>query len=163
MGVTSNTITQWVGKGCPYVQKGGQGKSWVFNMPDVIAWREEQIALQAVGDTASLDIDEARRRKLAAEAALAELDVSKRRGEVVEIEDVAAAVGDDYANVRAKLMSLPTKAAPQLAIIEDSAEAQAVLEKLVHEALEELTADGIYESAVSGAEEAAISKPKAAA
>ena len=162
MGVSVNTVTQWVGKGLPYIQKGGAGKSWVFDMPEVVAWREEQIALAAVGDTASLDIDEARRRKLAAEAALAEIEVSKKRGEVVEIEAVADAVGDDYANVRAKLLSLPTKAAPQLAIIEDSAEAQGVLEKLVHEALEELTADGIYESAVSGAPDPEERESKAA-
>ena len=165
LGVSLPTIGQWVGKGCPFVFKGGPGKQWVFNSADVLSWREEQVVQQAMGDTASLDIDEARRRKLAAEAALVELDLSKRRGEVIEIEDVAGVVGDDYANVRAKSLALPTKLAPQLIGIEDTAECQALIERGVAEALEELTADGIYsgegpDDEDQGAEE---SQPQAAA
>ena len=144
MGVSLPTMTQWVKKGCPYVTKGSKSKAWMFDTAEVVAWREEQIALQTIGDTASLDIDEARRRKLAAEAAMVELDLSKRKGEVIEIESVAAVVGDDYANVRAKLLSLPTKLAPQVTGIEDLAECKALIERGVFEALEELTADGIY-------------------
>jgi len=161
MGVTSITIGHWVNKGCPYVEKGGPGKTWVFDMPSVVAWREEQVALQAVGDTKSLDIDEARRRKLAAEAAMTELDLSKRKGELVEIEEVAAAVGDDYANLRAKLLSLPVKIAPQAVGIDDAAEIQALAESLIHEALEELVSDGIY--AAEGADSSEASEPQAAA
>lgn len=165
LGVSLPTVTSWVRKGCPYVEKGSKARPWIFNTASVIAWREDQAALNAVGDTASLDIDEARRRKLAAEAAMVELDLSKRRGEVIEIEEVAGVVGDDYANVRAKLLALPTKLAPQLIGIEDPAECQALIERGVAEALEELTADGIYSSDVpdfedQGAEE---SEPKAAA
>lgn len=162
MGVSTITIGQWVGKGCPYVQKGGPGKTWVFDVPEVVGWREEQVALQAVGDTKSLDIDEARRRKIAAEAALTELDLSKRRGELVEVEEVAQTVGDDYANLRAKLLSLPVKLAPQAAAITDVTELQSLAESLVHEALEELVSDVIFEAAEgdSGTEE---SQPQAAA
>lgn len=153
-GVSLPTISQWVAKGCPYVKKGAKGQPWQFDASHVWAWREEQVALQTVGDTSQLDIEEARRRKLAAEAALAELDVAKKKGELVEVEVVAETVGDDYANVRAKLLSLPTKAAPQLCAIDDAAEVQSFLEKLVFEALEELTADGIYASVAPSADEA---------
>ena len=144
LGVSLPTIGQWVGKGCPFVSKGSPGKPWVFNSADVLSWREDQVVMQAMGDTSSLDIEEARRRKLAAEAALVELDLAKRRGEVIEIEEVAGVVGDDYANVRAKLLALPSKLAPQLIGIEDPAECKALIERGVSEALEELTADGIY-------------------
>lgn len=144
VGVSLTTITNWVRQGCPYVTKGAKGRAWTFNSAEVMTWREEKIAQNAVGDTASLDIEEARRRKLAAEAAMVELDLAKRRGEVIEIEEVAGVVGDDYANVRAKLLSLPTKLAPQLIGIDDPAECQALIERGVAEALEELTADGIY-------------------
>lgn len=148
-GVHVNTISQWVGNGCPFISKGGPGRKWVFNSSDVTTWREDQLVLQALGDTSSLDIDEARRRKLAAEAALVELDLSQRRGEVIEIEEVAGLVGDDYANVRAKLLSLPSKLAPQMIGIEDPAECKALIERGVAEALEELTADGIYSGEIS--------------
>jgi hypothetical protein len=62
-------------------------------------------------------------------------------------------VGDDYANVRAKLLSLPTKLAPQLIGIEDPAECKALIERGVSEALEELTADGIYSGESPGIED----------
>jgi phage terminase Nu1 subunit (DNA packaging protein) len=163
MGVSSVTIGQWVSKGCPYVQKGALGKSWVFDVPEVVSWREEQVALQAVGDTKSLDIEEARRRKVAAEAALTELDLAKRKGELVEIEDVAQSVGEDYANLRAKLLSLPVKLAPQAAGISDAAELQDLAESLVHEALEELVSDGIYAGAAQGAGGTEADEPQAAA
>lgn len=163
MGVSSVTVGHWVNKGCPYVQKGASGKAWVFRVPDVVAWREEQVALQAVGDTKSLDIDEARRRKVAAEAALTELDLSKRKGELVEIEDVAESVGEDYANLRAKLLSLPVKVAPQAVGITDAIEVQSLIESLIHEALEELVSDGIYQSTAEGDSETEAGESQTAA
>lgn len=147
-GVSLPCIGQWVGKGCPYITKGGPGKQWIFNSADVRLWREDQAIQQMVGDTSALDIDEARRRKLAAEAALVELDLAQRRGDVIEIEEVAGVVGDDYANVRAKLLALATKLAPQVLGIEDLAECKALIERGVAEALEELTADGIYSAEI---------------
>jgi len=165
VGVSLTTITNWVRQGCPYLAKGTKGKAWIFNSAEVMTWREEKIAQNAIGDTASLDIDEARRRKLAAEAAMMELDLAKRRGEVIEIDAVAAVVGDDYANVRAKLLSLATKLAPQLIGIDDLAGCKALIERGVSEALEELTADGIYASggADSEVEETEAGESKAAA
>lgn len=164
-GVSLPCIGQWIGKGCPYVSKGGPGRQWVFNSADVLSWREDQVAQMALGDTKSLDIDEARRRKLAAEAALVELDLAKRRGDVIEIEEVAGVVGDDYANVRAKLLALPSKLAPQIIGAVDAAECQALIERGVSEALEELTADGIYSGEVTGFEDQGPEEgePKAAA
>lgn len=155
MGVSTVTITQWVGKGCPFEQKGSPGRPWLFSLPDVVAWREDQIQAQAVGDTTKLDLNEARRRKLAAEAAHAELDLAKRRGELVEIAEVAAAVGDDYTNLRAKLLALPVRLAPQCVGITNTAEVQATVEKFIHEALEELVSDGVYSSAAESAGQSA--------
>lgn len=152
-GVSLPTVGAWVKRGCPYISKGGPGKPWIFNTSEVAAWREEQAAQAALGETQSLDIEEARRRKLAAEAALAELDVAKRRGEVIEIEEVARVIGDDYANVRAKLLSIPTKLAPQLLGVEETAEIKGLIERALTEALEELTADGIYSGDLSDFED----------
>jgi len=146
LGVSLPTVGQWIRKGCPYVEKGGVGKKWLFDSAEVIAWREEQVTLQALGDTQSLDIEEARRRKLAAEATMAELELAKRRGEVIEIDQVASVIGDDYANVRAKLLALSTKLAPQLVGVESLGECQQLIERGVTEALEELTADEVYAS-----------------
>lgn len=156
-------IQLWISKGCPYVTKGGGGKQWVFDSAEVSAWREAQVILQAQGDTKSLDIDEARRRKLAAEAAITELELAKLRGDVIEIDAVAAVVGDDYANVRAKLLSMATKLAPQLLGTDDLPQCKALIERCVYEALEELTADGIYSGTHSETEGAEEGESQAAA
>lgn len=160
---STTAVSQWVSKGCPYVQKGSKSRQWIFDVPAVVAWREEQAALQAVGDTKSLDIDEARRRKLASEAAMLELELAKRKGELVEIDAVAEAVGDDYANLRAKLLSIPVKLSPQIIGITQASEAQQMFEDLIYEALEELVSDGIYTGPEKGTEGAEESEPQAAA
>jgi len=80
-GVNDRTIRLWVRRGCPFLQKGGRGgRAWQFETSDVIGWREQQAAIAAVGDTAKLDVEEARRRKLAAEAVLSELELAKAKG-----------------------------------------------------------------------------------
>jgi len=147
LGVHLTSITTWVRNGCPYVVKGSVNKPWVFNTADVIDWRQDRAVQKALGDTKLLDIDEGRRRKVAAEAGLAELELAQKQGEVVEIDSICAAVADDYSNVRAKLLSLPTKLAPQVAVYDDTAECLALLSRGIDEALEELTVDGIYQKA----------------
>jgi len=148
-GVSVNTVSQWIAKGCPFLSKGNLSRKWIFSSADVTKWREDQIAQQALGDVSSLDIDEARRRKLAAEAALTELDLSHRRGELIEVELIADLVGDEYANVRAKILALPTKLAPLLLGVASLAEARGIIEAGIIEALEELTADEIYSGSIT--------------
>jgi phage terminase Nu1 subunit (DNA packaging protein) len=165
LGVTPITVGKWVREGCPYVSKGNRGKPWLFNTADVAAWRQDRAVQRAIGDTSALDIDEAKRRKLAAEAAIVELDLAKRRGEVIEVEEIAALVGDEYANVRAKLLSIPVKLAPLVSVSDDALECKDLIERGINEALEELTADGTYE--IESAEESvngtAASESQAAA
>ena len=162
-GVSLVTIGQWISKGCPFITKGGMGKKWVLSSAEVTTWREDQIAQQALGDVSTLDLDEARRRKLAAEAALTELDLSHRRGDLIEIEYIAGLVGDEYANVRAKILALPTKLAPLLIGIESMAEVTEIIERGITESLEELTADEIYSGATSGDTETETGESQASA
>lgn len=111
---TTQTAATWVKRGCPFVQMGNKGKEWLFDTAEVAAWREEQAALSAIGDTDRMDIDEAKRRKIAAEAAMAELDLSVRKGELVEISEIEKAVGDNYASARAKLLNVTARLVGEL-------------------------------------------------
>lgn len=142
--VHRNTITAWLKRGMPYVQKAeaARGQPWQFNLADVVRWREDQAALAAVGDTSELDIQEARRRKTAAEAALVELDLALRKKEIVKIETISEIVGDEYANCRAKLLAIPSKLAPALEITEGIPEKRDIIEAAIVEALQELASDG---------------------
>lgn len=38
-GVHVATVDAWLRRGCPYLQRGNRGKSWVFDLLDVAKWR----------------------------------------------------------------------------------------------------------------------------
>jgi phage terminase Nu1 subunit (DNA packaging protein) len=144
LGKNVTTLKSWFNLGCPVIERGSQSKKWRISPAAVIAWREDKIAQDAVGDTSQLDYEEARRREMAAKAAMLELDLSERRGKLIEVEQIADLVGEEYANVRAKILSLPTRMAPQVLGLATLPEIRACIEAGVVEVLEELTADGIY-------------------
>ena len=163
-GCSLPTIRAWVRRGCPVVQRGGKGREWLFNTADVAQWREEEAAAAAVGDTSKMDIDEARRRKEAALAGMAELDLSKRRGELIEIESIAEIVGEEYSRVRAKLMGMPVKLAPVLEQATTVQEYREIVEDAVVECLSELAADEFSgEESAGGAEQEQDDEAPAAA
>lgn len=82
--------------------------------------------------------DEARTRKMNADAEIAELELSKVRGELVETQKVIDAWVEVLSAMRAKMLSLPSVLAPVVANDEDVASCQDIIEKQVYEALEEL-------------------------
>jgi hypothetical protein len=127
---------------------GRQGKAELYRMSDVV------VALTPAG-TQSGTIDEARIRKITADAALAELQLERERGEVVRIEDVAKAIGDEYAAVRAKLLSIPTKLAPRIALEDGEAACRDLLAREITEALNELIGGGFEEGSPGEPEAAA--------
>lgn len=142
-GVSTVTIRAWERQGLPVEAKGGGGKPSTYNTAAVARWREEQAALAASGDTAAMDMEEAKRRKMAAEAALAELELSVRRGEYVLIEQVGAVVADEYATIRANFSSMPGDVASDLENLK-AVEIQEVLSAKVSEILNGLVADDTY-------------------
>ena len=109
-----------------------QAREWLFNKADVLTWAAQR-------DTDTEDIEQAKLRKLIAEASREELKLAVERKEVVEVEEVLSVVETEYANVRAKLLSLPTKAAPLVTGLSDIVEVQEVLEQQINEVLEELS------------------------
>ena len=88
---------------------------------------------------ANADYEEARARKVAAEAEITELELAKVRGELVVAEDVVSAWSDTLSSLKAKMVSIPSKAAPIVAAEDSAGGCQQVLEDLIREALEELS------------------------
>lgn len=140
LGVHRSTVLNWLRNGCPFIAQGDKqrGKEWQLDLPAIVEWRERRAVEAAIGDTQRLDIDEARRRKTAAEAALAELELARQRGEVVEIGVVQAVIGDQLSACRAKLLGIPTKMGRMVAPLTDVRECTALLEAAQREALDEL-------------------------
>lgn len=141
LGVTRQTVDRWMKQGCPFVEKADRdrGREWSLSLPAVVEWREKRAVELAIGDTSKLDIEEARRRKTAAEAALAELDLAKQRGEVVSLAVIANVIGDQLSSCKARLLSIPSKVSPLIAATVDVQECRDLLESAVREALDEIT------------------------
>ena len=82
--------------------------------------------------------DEARTRKVNAEAEIAELELAQVRGKLVDVADVIAAWETVLQTVKGKILNVPSKAAPIVASESEAGKCQAIIEDLVREALEEL-------------------------
>jgi hypothetical protein len=84
--------------------------------------------------------DEARTRKVNAEAEIAELELAKVRGQLVVADDVVKAWADVLGMLKSKLTNIPAKAAPIVAPESEAGMIQSILQDLMNEALEELSA-----------------------
>src|SRR5206468_3409279 len=125
------------------------GRPYELDSAAVSEWRETQAVQNAVGNIAKIDEQEARRRKIAAEAALAEYELAEKRREVVAIEDVAAMVAREYGLCRSLFLAGTSKTAVELARtyrISDVEGVRLILDGAVQEALTALSSDALGES-----------------
>lgn len=112
-GVSLNTVSSWVRNGCPFEEKGRQGKPWKFNTRDVAEWNREQAQIEATGE-GPMDEMELKLRKLAAEAALNELELAKQRKLVAPIDEFERARAMENATLRTNIMNVPSRVVSQL-------------------------------------------------
>lgn len=138
-GVKTDTIRAWERAGCPVESKGTKGIASQYKPADVIRWREEQAALAASGDLSKLDMNEARRRKIAAEAANSEIDLARKRGDLVEVSIIAVDVGDALAAVVARLQAIGARLAPMLELATDMASRKEMIDSAINEALHDIS------------------------
>ncbi len=74
-------------------------------------------------------------------AKLAKLQYEEKAGTMVKIEAVAAVVEKEYSRVRARLLAVPSKLAPEVALLDDVGTCRAMIEAAIVDALAELAAD----------------------
>lgn len=91
------------------------------NTPDVMSW------------------DEARARKVAAEAEMAEIELAKERGLLLPVEMVAEINENIFGVFRARMTALPAKAAPDVFSADSLTEAKTLLKQHINAALDELS------------------------
>ncbi|KAH0438448.1 hypothetical protein [Paraburkholderia fungorum] len=94
------------------------------------------------GNVQLLDFDEARCFKENYLGLKAQLEYDRDSGLVIDVAEVAKAVGAEYAKVRTRLLAIPAEQAPRLHRCKTPAELQDMLQEIITEALEELTRDG---------------------
>ena len=140
-GVSLPTVDAWVRDGCPCEREGGKGSAYTFNSAEVIGWRLSKARgdRRADGQKGGT-MDETKLRQATANAELAEIELAERRALVVPIDHVAKQVARLLANVRARMLAIPTKAAPIAHVAKSAEEIRATIEEQVRDALSELVA-----------------------
>lgn len=131
LGVTPRTVRDWAD-----APRNGDGS---YHGPAIVAY---YIAKRVGADGEDGERHPTQRERLAAaQAEKVESENRVRRGELVEVEQVGAEWDDLVLNARAKLLSLPTKIAPQLAGRTDPNAIRSILRSEINAALIELAGE----------------------
>ncbi|MEQ3640801.1 MAG: terminase small subunit [Alteromonas sp.] len=139
LGVSLPTITSKVNKGMPYLQRGQRGKEWLFDTAAVYEWEKEQAILNVTGDLSAVTDDELRRRKLAAETTLVELEAGKKRGDLLPKEEIEKFLSDMAISTRTRLLLVPRRCAAQLTGNNDEVAIRQIIEEEQLEALTDVS------------------------
>ena len=141
MGVALPTVDHWIKRGCPFVSEGTKGVAWVLNTADVVEWRLDEIRGQyevEIDDTV-IDYNEARRRRTAAEAELAELELYQKRAQVVSIDTVEEQVTTLLATVKAQINAVPHANAHVLAKMRGVRQVEKHLTEALNNVMQEIS------------------------
>lgn len=133
LGVTAGTITRWERDGMPVARRLSRGKSTLFDQAAVEAWRAATEAEQA----GSLSLAEERAKLAKKQGEKLDLELSVRRGELVEVEAVIQANQATVKGWSAKVRGLPRRMV-NAGVITASQEAAAA--KVCRELLDEIAA-----------------------
>jgi phage terminase Nu1 subunit (DNA packaging protein) len=151
-GVALPTVDHWVRIGMPVVTRGGVGKKWEFNTAAVAGWREDQARENATG-SAPNDATELKLRQLAAKTAQAELELARAKAEVAPVDQMRRAMQSAFAEVKANIRNVPSRAVRMLIGETDEVRFKRVLLEEIDQALEALAeADLIDEDAIDDME-----------
>ena len=131
-GVTVVTIDAWRAKGCPWVERGGRGKEWIFDTAAVIDWRLQRAVTDAVSgyqdESGKVSAEEADRRKKLANAITAEITADEALRQVVSRHDAEAAMAAFCQVLKTGLANAAAKIAGRATTITSAPE----IETMVH-------------------------------
>ena len=138
------TIDGWVRLGCPaHTRPLRKGQQWKMSVKDVVDWLISRAEEKAKGQSVSTGSEEAKRRKIEAEAELAEHELAEKRGQAVSIAAAQAAWAAMVGSARAKLRGIGSKLGPLVATEIDPFRCRLLIDEAIDEALLELSEDDI--------------------
>lgn len=129
LGISEPTMSEYRKAGAPFGADNRTTKA------EFRRWELATVRAQAAARATPTSEDEARARKLAAEAEMAELKLARERGQVVTVTDAAAAYEARLVPVRAALMAVPGRWAPEVVGLGSTRDAMQVMSRLVREVL----------------------------
>lgn len=110
LGRDRGTIDRWIKAKCPYVQAADRsaGKDWILDIGDVVKWREEKIAQEALQSRVD-DGDAYDDPKDLVSLARMQLKLEEDRKQLVRQALYVARMERHHALVRQSVMTLPLK------------------------------------------------------
>ena len=104
---------------------------------------------RADGGGTVIDLEDARKRKLGAEARLAEIELQKAEEEIISVDAHSEVIGKIADVVRGRLTAIPSKTAPALALENKQTVCKEIVEHEIRECLQEVSRtisdDNIFE------------------
>ncbi|MDP2077331.1 MAG: hypothetical protein Q8J85_04745 [Sulfuricurvum sp.] len=138
LNVTTRSIQGYKEKGIPITDS----KPPKYPAREVVLWAIKNgvidFALSTV-TSAELEALPPRERKDLADAQLKELELAKKRGEVISVAEALEENSRVLVAFRARILSIPSSVAPSIVTCETVAEANAMLTSACYDALEELS------------------------
>lgn len=143
LGVTQPTVAKLVGAGVFETRGRGGLDLDACRRAYLARLREEAAGRAAYGgadcEEEELDLVAERARLAAAQADRVEMENDVTRGRVVPSEDAIRIVTDALAKVRTRILAIPSECAAQFASARTPAAAEAVIRRVVIDALTELS------------------------
>lgn len=139
LGLTAQGLQGWLKK--PGAPVRADGNKLLVQWPQFARWREQQMVESALTAAQPADFEEARARKVAAEAQLAELDLAVRRGDLVTLAEFEKTIAQAFDRVRSRMVALPGRLAPLVVGTETLPAAVSAIEPVIAEILHELATD----------------------
>ena len=139
-GHQDRVLRRMINEGMPvHENKGpGAGNGYRFDTAQVIHWFVFRAEEKAKGPE-MVTQEEAKTRKLLAQAEMEEIKVARTKGELLPKNETRQLMADVVLKSRARLLVLPNKMAPMVVGIGDVAEIETRLNGQVREALDELS------------------------
>lgn len=133
-GVSVQALDGWFLSGCPVLSRDKNDRIESLDLRAMVQWR-----IDRAGDGGELDRERTRLTK--AQADKTELEVSELRAQLVRAPVIELHWQALIGAMRAKLLSIPSKVAPQVVGTDNLARAQDLLQAGVFEALAEIAGD----------------------
>lgn len=134
--VSVQALDGWFTAGCPVAQRDPQGRITKVDLAEMARWRIDR----AAADNGN-ELDRERTRLTKAQADKTELEVAELRAELVRAPLIEQHWQAMVAAMRAKVVAIPSKVAPQVAGPDDLNRVQELMQAVVFEALAEIAGD----------------------
>ena len=107
IGVSTKTVQQWDRAGLRDAARlKSSGRSAKYDAPAALRWWRDLEVQKALEPYSSTDLEDERRRLVAAQATRAELDLAREQGELIPVVDAKRAWGFVLTRIRARIVAM---------------------------------------------------------